>query len=1080
MAKDSKSILFFAMFFQEKVYNNYYLKIDFFLLLYYIASMTSGLIDQDTFLKELQKTKPTTIPPSYLFKTNPEFYNPNNRISFEALTLLQLVKKEEEVRWTPEQKQVLVKIERFCSAYLISNFNCWRLITFQTHLLAQETLKKEALHGNKALDSLTKNIKRLQEGVLILNAYFTAKKHDIELFNLGKKLFFEGGNALVQKLPKNSTNSEIVERITFLQSCLDGKLTTLPLLFLPLERIPTAPLLEQQLHLIELLQKMNSYFTQIVIRKIADLDQGVVSLKKALQTWSSPQKKDINLFVEKIERASVNKKLVYNDIDKLCSNSQLIAYKNFIIKELQKSPFTYENFDEWGNLGTQLINRLSTIHKFIPQLNDLGYLIEDFVRDCLRQRELGVELPPFHGLTLLDRYILEDYTAEVDFNTELVLVFDILVKSIMKFQLQYHDSLIAIDKLKIRHSLIETLGFYSETLIEIPELYFKFNKIIFKLRLYKEQIHRISKEKSYEFFDSINKSIADLKPLLENIKDKEIIDFILNSIVNFIGTNRHHYSHLMFLLTPKEKTPSNSTLESCKKMVCLFFQQSQKPASIQVFEKHLEKIKNSLNLDLATLAKELNSFKDFVSESKRKDFSCFEEQTQSVPNEDPFEFLEITLFSPTFLLRQWQLNQEVVEEKKETPLPYVIERPLPPLFVAKIEPKEKTVSTQTFINQILNKTIREATPLEKEYLNHITQYVLPSLLEIVDGGLFVERTNELATLLVELSLKAALARLKKEALEEKTNDQREKQKKASHELKELFQPIAPLFDKEIEIQLDRFTKIGEETETREIVEQSLNLAYLFLGSPQEKVLLIKLDSPLPPKTTPSIDVQLFMEKTVIFEQVVTEAIKKYTESNRLSFFIENGPISETFHDLDRRQYHFLDRLLTLKKAVTRLRKGIKGSHEKTPLAFIGEVLLSSASLFEESLHLLISNYYISGEGGRHKMFELHTTKTQKRPFHYVHDLEELKKVLEERFPTLFDEESKKCLQTLQKYKEQTHRYLAADQTPLGKTLQQYLQATSFDTAVSKPFHDLRKECLDQLLLQSLIFSEKVLLLLTKA
>ena len=310
---------------------------------------------------------------------------------------------------------------------------------------------------------------------------------------------------------------------------------------------------------------------------------------------------------------------------------------------------------------------------------------------------------------------------------------------------------------------------------------------------------------------------------------------------------------------------------------------------------------------------------------------------------------------------------------------------------------------------------------------------------------------------------------------EKTTDLRAQQKLASHSLPDLFEPLSHLFNPELKTVIDYFSQDTHNEELR------LFSAKAFLAS--ESLLTFsknRSEEFALTKAVPSTSLVLEMPEEVFQLISLLETIRsRLSKMRQFTIFVQRSDTEEDF-SLKQRQYFLFTCLERIEKGMSRLQDAFKEVKEETPLAFSAEVLHASALFLENSLLTLISYFSIQGDDGGHKIFQKVSTHTQTRSFKYVHHLKILSDILRAHFADLgsseplFDTEMDEVIITLQLYNPKTHRYLAHDESPLGRAFKKLHDDTRWRTGVSVEFRDFRESHTHPILIKAINTTIKLL------
>ena len=178
--------------------------------------------------------------------------------------------------------------------------------------------------------------------------------------------------------------------------------------------------------------------------------------------------------------------------------------------------------------------------------------------------------------------------------------------------------------------------------------------------------------------------------------------------------------------------------------------------------------------------------------------------------------LDTTIFSQLFSLQQYGITNSL----KNSPLHPPSKRLTPPpaqvsaaasaasatnsATAARSERKDPVKKSLDLIHGVsfaakkegkdLSKFHNEIQPLAKGYLSNILDELLPSIAEIVDKNIFSQRVTEKTKLLLEQSLKFAIAKKDGNLLLANTNDKGDQRLHVSHSLHALFQRLNGEFD----------------------------------------------------------------------------------------------------------------------------------------------------------------------------------------------------------------------------------------------------------------------------------------------
>lgn len=673
------------------------------------------------------------------------------------------------------------------------------------------------------------------------------------------------------------------------------------------------------------------------------------------------------------------------------------------------------------------------------------------------------------------------------------------------------------------------------TLAKIEDQQFALNTfhyltlIFSRLRIYDEQMDIIPQKKKKE-------ALKEIIQVIDKIETREIEELktFLQVLKTVLGDKSNYYSELFFLLMKCDMQTANDkalddTFEICLRILYNYlrldedlFDSSIAPfLAVSVGEEGDRLIAPLIDLMLAfnkqrvlsdTTLKELykignyeiiglylTGYKDWVEVEKRNFYALFDRIFEEAKELNPavlnhlmkipslmiYEHLDFVIFDPTYSLRKWFWPKFLSEqkEKKKEPKAQKLETPsscTPAEEEREVEKKLPALKTMELINRLGSaaKQKSDGLPLvAKDCLENITIDLLPSVLEIADKEVFSQRVVEKTKLLLEQSLKFALAKQESAYLFEKTNDWKEQQRVASHALLDLFQPLESTFDPQVRPILSYFSSPGDQV--RENVGKALVVCEHLLTRQKLEPFLL---APPAPSQAPRIAIPSEIEQSMTrLEAQLVEMRENLTHKEHFyALFVQRVDREEQLRDVIRRQFFMLECLSNLERAHQRLKGALSEATEETPLAYGGELLHAGANFIEHALLMLISYHGIKGEDGGHKIFQKVSSQTQNRMIKYVHHLKTLMEILrayfEEYFPgqELFDGEMREVVELLQNYNSRTHRYLAQDGSPLGKAFRKLHEETGWQTDIAKEFEAFRQTHAHPILLKAIQTTEKLL------
>ena len=319
---------------------------------------------------------------------------------------------------------------------------------------------------------------------------------------------------------------------------------------------------------------------------------------------------------------------------------------------------------------------------------------------------------------------------------------------------------------------------------------------------------------------------------------------------------------------------------------------------LENFKKEVEnregQLRTLLGQDLTTVANYLIAFKNWANAEKNAFLAEYNRTLESLLQlvekkevsekvishlealldsfvEGEYHKLETYIFSPTHLPRKWTVleslknsppvraPQSIAPPPQASSSSQVVLPPPPP-----VESKVATVKSIELIDRVslaAQQKVAGPEPYAQDCLDNIRIDLLPSILEIVDKGVYSQRLFEKTKLLLEQSLKFALASKNKAALFEKTDDWREQQRVASHALLDLFAPIAGSFEGDISSVLTCFSQENPSENLRESVGKALTVSERLLKFSTKKEEEFALAPPPPSQALP-VQVSAEIESSV--------------------------------------------------------------------------------------------------------------------------------------------------------------------------------------------------------------------------
>jgi hypothetical protein len=543
----------------------------------------------------------------------------------------------------------------------------------------------------------------------------------------------------------------------------------------------------------------------------------------------------------------------------------------------------------------------------------------------------------------------------------------------------------------------------------------------------------------------------------------------------------------------------------------------------------LEKLlSKKLDEGIETAAEELLLYNEWTAAKKKEFLSCYNdtiaallESGKDVNKESEcvkqaeeifniFEYItnctKLSIFAPAFSIIKYGIQQSLIKKPATPPLTSTKRlNPLPLPSVATAQPiveplkdkEKKELPPKKSIDLIqgvstavqnakkdLNGLDQRLKSIAEGNLNNIEVDFLPSIAEIADKDRYLQRLTEKTKLLLEQSLKFAVAKKDGMLLLEKTTGRVEQQRGVTHSLTELFNLIQKDFDdqsgEEMSKVLAYFSNPNLNGNERDFVGRALVICEAIVS--KKSVVPVALAEPTKTLTITIEIPKEIKDAVTVFNLALEEKRAKVSQREQLyGQLVEILQTTESKREFMLREHFFSSCFDNMETAANRLQNAFDEVTEETPVAYSSELCHTSGLLLENTLRLHIAYHAIPGEEGTHKLFDRVISNTQVRTVRHVHNLKTLSDILRNHYAdhyaekaSLFDAEMDQVLGKLETYNSNAHRYLAQDQTELGIAFRKLHQDTFWREGVSKEFEAFRKDHAHPILLNSLATARKLL------